>query len=258
MLKLGWFSTGRGEGSRNLLTAIYDAIQGGQIRAQIEFVLSNREPGEAEGSDRFFQLVRDLKLDHVYLSSKKFRAGWTGKSDEWRLSYDREVMRLLEPFQPDLCVLAGYMLIVGEEMCSRYTMINLHPAAPDGPAGAWQDVIWHLIEKRAGHSGVKIHLVTPELDRGSTLTYCSYLITGDELDPHWESIKGKEMAELKAQEGDELPLFKLIRQRGMRRELPLIVETLKAIAEDSISLDRNKPLTAHDLTERIEAVIATD
>ena len=252
MLKLGWFSTGRGEGSRNLLTTIHDAIQRGQIKTQIEFVFSNREPGEADGSDRFFQLVHEFDLDLVYFSSKRFRKQWPGAPDEWRLSYDQEVMHLLQPFQPDLCVLAGYMLIVGEKMCSRYTIINLHPAAPDGPVGTWQEVIWDIIETRASHSGVKIHLVTPELDQGPTLTYCTYPITGREVDDHWESIKGRKVAELKSKEGEDLPLFKLIRQQGMRRELPLMVKTLKSIAEGGISLDRNRSIKPHDLTEKIE------
>jgi phosphoribosylglycinamide formyltransferase-1 len=45
-------------------------------------------------------------------------------------------------------------------------MINLHPAAPGGPTGTWQEVIWQLIEGRAVETGVMMHLVTPELDRG--------------------------------------------------------------------------------------------
>ena len=58
-------------------------------------------------------------------------------------------MNRLQGFHPDLCVLAGYMLIVGEEMCQRYNMINLHPAAPGGPTGTWQEVIWQLIDSKA-------------------------------------------------------------------------------------------------------------
>jgi len=72
----------------------------------------------------------------------------------------------------DLCVLAGYMLIVGPEMCTRFNMINLHPAAPGGPTGTWQDVIWQLIKQRARETGVMMHLVTPELDRGPVVSYC--------------------------------------------------------------------------------------
>ena len=63
----------------------------------------------------------------------KIAAGSSAEKEalpSWRLDYDREVMRRLEGFRPDLCVLAGYMLIVGPEMCQKYDMLNLHPAAP--------------------------------------------------------------------------------------------------------------------------------
>jgi len=46
-------------------------------------------------------------------------------------------------------LLAGYMLVVGDVMCKKFDMINLHPAAPDGPAGTWQEVIWQLIKEKA-------------------------------------------------------------------------------------------------------------
>ncbi|MEE9198187.1 MAG: formyltransferase family protein [Dehalococcoidia bacterium] len=256
MLKLGWFSTGRGEGSRNLLTTIHDAIHRGEIDAEIQFVFTNREPGEAEGSDRFQRLVGELSLELVCYSSRRFKKEWRGEAGQWRLAYDREVMRRLEGFSPDLGVLAGYMLIVGEEMCHQYTMINLHPAALGGPAGTWQEVIWKLIRDRATYSGVKIHLVTEELDRGPALTFCTYAITGGGFDPHWDAVRNRSVEELIAEEGEELPLFKLVREQGVRRELPLIVETLKALAEEGVGIDRTGPIEARDLTDKIEEVIA--
>ncbi|GAH59253.1 unnamed protein product, partial [marine sediment metagenome] len=42
----------------------------------------------------------------------------------------------------------------------RYNMVNLHPAAPGGPTGTWQEVIWQLIENKAEETGVMMHLVT--------------------------------------------------------------------------------------------------
>ena len=35
MLRLGWFSTGRGEGSRGLFTCVKDAIDRGELAAEI-------------------------------------------------------------------------------------------------------------------------------------------------------------------------------------------------------------------------------
>lgn len=45
-------------------------------------------------------------------------------------------MDKLADFSPDIYMLAGYMLIVSEEMCGKYTMINHHPATPEGPKGS--------------------------------------------------------------------------------------------------------------------------
>ena len=45
MLRIGWFSTGRGEGSKALLRAAMDAIQKGDLKAEIAFVFCNRERG---------------------------------------------------------------------------------------------------------------------------------------------------------------------------------------------------------------------
>lgn len=262
MLKLGWFSTGRGQGSRNLLSTVYKAIQERELEARMLFVFSNRGPGEAEGSDVFFQLVESHDIPLVNYSSKGFKARWQGPPQEWRIHYDREVMKRIEPFNPDLCVLAGYMLIVGGEMCHRYSMINLHPAPPGGPTGTWQEVIWHLIEKGASKSGAMMHLVTEELDKGPPVAYCTFSIRGEPFDEHWKAIEGRSVEELKSQEGEEFPLFKLIRQHGAARELPLVVETLKAFAQDRVKIAKGavvdsegKPIKGYDLTKEIDRKI---
>ena len=62
MLNVGWLSTGRGEGSLGLLRFVQDRILAGKLAARIQFVFSNRAPGEAEGSDRFFDQVNEYGL----------------------------------------------------------------------------------------------------------------------------------------------------------------------------------------------------
>ena len=57
MLKIGWFSTGRDEAARDLLTTVVDKIRDGTIDGEIAFVFCNRERGEAAESDRFLDLV---------------------------------------------------------------------------------------------------------------------------------------------------------------------------------------------------------
>ena len=264
MLTVGWFSTGRGEGSLGLLRFLQDRFSSGEIDARIQFVFSNREQGEGEGSDRFFKQVSDYGLPLVNLSSQKFRKAMGGRFSDHRLEYDREVMSHLDGFTPDVCVLAGYMLIVGPEMCRRYTMLNLHPALPTGPIGTWQEVVWDLIESRGTATGAMVHLVTDDLDRGPMATYFSLPITGGAFDDCWRETEGKSVPELKAVYGEELPLFRLIRQEEYRREPYLLAGTLKALAEGTIEvtggsiLDTNgKLLEGLCLDDEIEGELAS-
>ncbi len=266
MYKLGWFSTGRGPGSRGLLTTTNNSIKSGDIKAEIEFVFCSREKGEAEGSDQFIKLVQSYGIPLITLSYQKFKKEHgspgtlkDGSFLEWRLNYDREIMKHLANFHPDLCVLAGYMLVVGPEMCRKYTMLNLHPALPDGPKGTWQEVIWQLIEKQANKTGVTMHLVTTELDRGPVVTYASFPIVGKEFDKSWKEIEGKPVSEIKKTEGEENPLFKLIRAEGVKRELPLVIATVKAFSKGRIKVkngkisdEKGREVRGYDLTGEIE------
>ena len=121
------------------------------------------------------------------------------------------MIRQLEGYEPDLCVLAGYMLIAGVEVCNRYTMSNLHPALPGGPVGTWQGVIWKVIEEKAREAGAYIHLAKEDLDRGPVLTYYSLPLLGGEFDEMWRQIEGRSVDDLIAREGEDLPLFQRIR-----------------------------------------------
>ena len=257
MLNLGWFSTGRGPGSRTLLSTVKEAITDDRVQARISFVFSNRAPGEAEGSDQFFALANSLGLTVVHHSSRAFRRQWTGDPTQWRTAYDKEVAELVSPFSPDLCVLAGYMLIVSPALCRDLPMINLHPAAPGGPDGTWQDVIWQLIEQKADYSGVKIHLVTEELDRGPTIAYCRYPIQGSAFDDLWREAGQTSVDSLRKRYGEELPLFKTIRSEGVKRELPLLVETLATLSRGEVQITPPNPSPSQDLTAKIEASITS-
>ncbi len=253
MYKLGWFSTGRGKGSRGLLKAVQDSIKSGEIEAEIAFVFCSRQPGESEATDLFLKMVEDYHIPLICFSYQKFKAvrgtPTTGKVEtlpQWRLDYDREVMARLEDFHSDLCVLAGYMLIVGEEMCQRYNMINLHPAAPEGPRGTWQEVIWQLIDTEARQTGVMMHLVTPELDKGAPVTYCTFPIRGRPFDKYWDEIRGQPLEHIKESQGENNNLFRLIREHGFARELPLLISTVKAFSQGKVKITADKKVVDSD------------
>jgi len=267
MLKIGWFSTARGDSSRKLLDAVVSTIRSGGLDARIEFVFCSREPGESEKTDYFLSHVRQYSIPLVTSSVKKFAAGvrqQVGVKDEklpdWRLEYDRRVMAGLADFRVDICMLAGYMLIVGPEMCSKFDMINLHPALPTGPKGTWQEVIWQLIREGAAESGVMIHLVTPDLDRGPVISFCRYSIRGGPFDTLWDAPGKRSAEEIKNSEGEENTLFKMIRKSGFVRETPLIIHTLRSFSQGRISIDsrkrlldsRGQPISGYDLTAEID------
>ena len=270
VFSIGWFSTARGESSRKLLKSIVTSIQIGQLKARIEFVFCSREQGESDNTDVFLKEVQDYRLPLVCYSVKKFAGRYEQKVSvkderlpEWRLEYDKQVMDRLTGYKTDICMLAGYMLIVGLEMCSRYNMINLHPALPDGPKGTWQEVIWTLIGQRAIESGIMMHLVTPELDRGPVITYCRFPIIGKEFDGLWGENSELSLSQIKAEQGENNPLFKAIRQAGFMRETPLIIHTLKAFSEGKIRITADKKLLdsnglqipGYDLTSEIDGFI---
>ena len=268
MYQLGWFSTGRGKGSRGLLQTAQDSIAAGKLEAEIAFVFCSREYGETEATDSFLRMVEDYQIPLVTFSYQKFKSRVKSLESEsggislpsWRLDYDREIMARIEHFHPDLCVLAGYMLVVGADMCQKYDMVNLHPAAPGGPAGTWQEVIWKLIESNAEQTGAMMHLVTPELDKGPVVTYTTFPIKGEPFDNYWKEIKRSPLDQVKKEQGEANSLFKLIRQHGVARELPLTIATIKAFSEGKVRITAGKkvvdaggkPINGYNLTEEID------
>lgn len=266
--KLGWFSTARGPSSRALLRAVWEAVQRGELDAQIAFVFCNREQGESAETDEFLAQVKGYGLPLVAFSFDKFRREHHGRGrgfdgvafTPWREAYDQEVLRRLQGHHIDLAVLAGYMLVMTPALSEQFPFINLHPALPGGPIGTWQQVIWELIDKRAATSGMLMHVATPDLDRGPVVTYCSYALKTPGLEPLWQAINGRASDELKTAAGEALPLFQAVRKEGAVRELPFILATLKAFCSGGLRVQgyqvvdkEGMPASPQDLTEQVEA-----
>lgn len=282
MFEIGWFSSGRDEAARDLLRVVFDEIQKGSIKGRLSFVFVTRDRGEKPESDKFIDLAEGYGLDVICLSHRRFepelrKAALIEYKElgevsslmlNWRRKYDAQVMVKLSGYSPDLIVLAGYMLITSPEICHNYSMINLHPALPGGPKGTWQEVIWQLLEEGAEKTGVLMHLITPELDAGPAITYCEFSIADEQIRPLWDQWKAKRkeksLQEIQKSEGENEPLFSEIRRRGLKREFPLIVATLKAAAAGKFSIvngevivQRRKLDNGFDLTAEIEEAVTS-
>jgi len=253
-LKLGWFTAGRGMGSRGMFERALAAIDDGSLGASIEFVFMHRERGEGEGSDDFMDLAASRGIPVANLSSQHFKQEHGGNFALYREEYDSKVVEILRPYDADVCVLAGYLLILSTVLTAAYNSVNLHPALPGGPVGLWQKVIWDLIDQRADETGNMTLVVTNELDRGPQLAYDRVSIRGAEFDDLWKRIAGQSAAMLAEAEGEDNPLFRAIRAEGVKREPVLLVETLKAIAEGSLNIS-SPPKVPLDLTGPVEAAL---
>ncbi len=253
--KMGWFTTARDEAALELLKIVYQEIQKGFLNLKIPYVFVSRDPDEAEVTKKFIEITtKEMGLKVITFSALKFEPQLR-KSDleRWRILYHREILKLL-PEEVDFAMLAGYMWVASEEFCEKIPLLNLHPALPGGPKGTWQEVIWQLISARACETGVMIHRATKELDEGPPLTFVRFSIRTQEFIPLWEETEKillkYHLKGLKEKEGEKNRLFLKIREEGVKRELPLIVLTLKAFSEEKIAFSQeNLPL---DLTSEVE------
>ncbi|MQG87271.1 MAG: hypothetical protein FI699_00170 [SAR202 cluster bacterium] len=252
-LKIGWFSTGRGEGSYGLLKSGIDAIESGKLNAEISFVFVNRVQGQTRKTDQFLNLIESKNIPLVTLSSRDFRRSNNNKPwSELRKEFDRNAIELLKPYKVDIAVQAGYMLIA-PILCKKYLTLNLHPALPGGTIGVWQQAVWDVIGGELKETGVMIHVATEKVDQGPVLSMTKFSVRGHQFDPLWEQLTSYDLDSIKSNPGEELPLFQAIRKAGLIRERPMLIATIKAVAEGRINPEGSGEIV--DLTEEVESLI---
>lgn len=272
-LRLGWFSSGRDESARALLSGIMRKRDEGVLDISIMFVFSNwdegEEPQHRDHAERqkFFQLVHELDIPLIALSWKRFRDQATGSKDERRAAYGDKMLGLIEGYPVDLGILAGYNLWIDKESCARLNILNLCPTLPGGPSGTEWEVIWQIIAQRAGRHGAMTLLCSPEQEEGTPVSCCSFPIQTPDYKPLWErfdSAIGKNGSEtISKDEAEGSDLFQKIGKDVRARELPLLTYTLKMFADGSVKIvngrlheeDRLRK-SAYDLTAAVDEAIA--
>ena len=242
-----------------MFEAVSDAIWHGDLNAKFEFVFVNRERGQTVPTDSFIDLAESKNIETVTLSSQRFRRVRNGAPwSKLREAYDATVLSALKRFSPDVSVMAGYMLYA-PEISRRMLVLNQHPALPGGTIGRWQEAIWDVIENNNARHGAMMHIATPELDRGPAVSFCSFSVHGPGFDRYWEDAKVIEIDRLRRTGDENLPLFSAIREAGILRERPLVVETLKAVADGEIDLSAiadGKQSHPVDMTDAVELAVA--
>ncbi|MBD5554674.1 MAG: phosphoribosylglycinamide formyltransferase [Roseburia sp.] len=128
MLKLAVLVSGGGTN----LQAIMDAIAGGTVtNAEIVTVISNNADAYA------LERAEKNGIDAVCISPKMY---------ESRDEFNRALLQQLNSYQPDLVVLAGFLVVIPEMMIEEYRnrIINIHPSLIPSFCGK-------------GYYGLKVH-----------------------------------------------------------------------------------------------------
>ena len=141
-------------GNGSNLHAIIDNIANQNLPAQIVAVISNK--ADAYGLER----AKKAGIEQHVLSHKGF-------SD--RQQYDLALKNLIDGYQPDLIILAGFMRILSNEFVEHYLhkMMNIHPSLLPKYKGL--NTHQRVIDAGDKEHGCSVHFVTPELDDGPVI-----------------------------------------------------------------------------------------
>lgn len=138
-------------GSGSNLQALIDQQQTGNIAIEIVAVISNKP--DVMGLKR----AQKANIPHQVIDHKAF---------DDRESFDSELAAVINSYQPDLVVLAGFMRILTSGFVQQFTgrMLNIHPSL----LPKYQGLNTHQRALEAGDDchGVTVHFVTAELDGG--------------------------------------------------------------------------------------------
>ena len=147
-------------GSGSNLQAIMDQIESGDIQAEISAVISNR--ADAYGLERAEKAgIANIVLEHTHFQDRQ--------------SFDESLAQIIQSFEPDLVVLAGFMRILTDEFVKQFQgrLINIHPSLLPKYKGlhthkrALEDYALGKSEKH----GASVHFVIPELDAGTVILH---------------------------------------------------------------------------------------
>ena len=98
-----------------------------------------------------------------------------------REAFDAELRRVIDLWQPDVVVLAGFMRILGAAFVRHYEgrLLNIHPSLL--PAFTGLHTHRRAIQAGCKVAGASVHFVTPELDHGPIVAQATVpVLPGDD------------------------------------------------------------------------------
>ena len=156
MMNIAVFVSGGGTN----LQALIDAQNRGEIKnGKITFVLASNENAYA------LERAKKAGIESVVVSRKSYSS---------KEEYDKAILAALDGRNIDLIVLAGFLSILGEELCTQYRnrIINIHPSliplfCGDGFYG--KKVHTAVLESGVKVTGATAHFVNEITDGGAII-----------------------------------------------------------------------------------------
>lgn len=159
MKKIVILISGRGSNMRSLIEAA--------VPAKIAAVISNRP--EAAG----LAFARERQIETAVLDHRTFND---------RETFDEALATLIEGFEPDYVVLAGFMRILTEKFVQRFSgrLVNIHPSL----LPAFPGLSTHARALAAGVKihGCTVHFVTPTVDHGPIIAQAAVPVHAEDTE----------------------------------------------------------------------------
>ncbi len=160
-LKLGVLASGSGSN----FAAITQAIQSGDLKAQVQVLIYNNPGAKAAARAEAWGIPTKL-LNH--------------RDFPQRQELDRQIAQTLQAFEVEWVVMAGWMRRVTVVLIESYKnrMLNIHPSLlPSFPGvGAVEQALAHGVKI----SGCTVHLVELEVDSGPIIQQAAVPVLADD------------------------------------------------------------------------------
>lgn len=153
--------SGRGSNMQSIIRA----IEADELSAEITAVISNRPDAAGLESAANAGIATQL-LDH--------------KQYESREAFDIELARVIDSYQPDFVILAGFMRILTADFVEHFAgkLINIHPSLL--PKFKGLHTHQRAIEAGEKEHGASVHFVTAELDDGPVILQAKVPVMADD------------------------------------------------------------------------------
>lgn len=160
--KIAVFASGSGSNYQ----AIQEAINKGELDAQIELVVTDR-PGAY-----VVKRAQSFDVPVLEISPKQF---------ESKVQYEQAIVDALREKQVEWVILAGYMRLIGDVLLTAYEnkIVNIHPSLL--PSFPGKDAIGQAFEAGVKVTGVTVHYVDAGMDTGPIIAQAAIEVVADDL-----------------------------------------------------------------------------